>query len=203
MNPIKLPLLIFTLLSFYFVDAQKIFQDFDHFDRNWSFGLGINTVDDSGRRFDPFNKNKNLAHRIPIMVSAEYHQNQQFSYFGVISINQWAEGELIDGSRVSNSTPTFFGVDLGVKYSFRKLLNIKIFDPYIAQGFGYSTIGRFTNNFGTEINPDGRLTANTTLGVYFWLSKYWGINLNGTAKISLTNDTNLSQFGLGIVYLTK
>lgn len=67
-----------------------------HFEDNWSFGLGLNIVDDSGNKLQNFDINEysknNWAFSSPISFSAEYHFNIDFSIIGIVAFNKFKEG---------------------------------------------------------------------------------------------------------------
>ena len=64
---------------------------------NWSFGAGINVVDDSGTKVkDFFNTSENWNITSPFMGNVEYYIDNQFSLVASVSMNKYVEGKNID-----------------------------------------------------------------------------------------------------------
>lgn len=190
------------------------------YDRNWSFGAGVNVVLDGnkiiGEIIDP-SRYWNFSR--PFYVNAEYYLNNKFSFNAMVSINQYVEDKQIDAVYIlKGHEASYFAVDLAAKYSFRDLLKTYSFDPYVFAGFGFTNIGEYQGKPEDEYRPDqsivvvpsiGRATVNAGIGFNYWFSQTWGLNLNLAAKWGIAtgdhekddNDvSNQKQYALGVVY---
>jgi outer membrane protein W len=196
--------ILIAILCVNLANSQSTSRYYDH-DNNWGFGIGLNIVDDSGTGFSElFNISDNWNFGTPAVLSATYYLNNKFSLSSSFSFNKYKEGKVIDGGSVlSGSEARYFAVDFSVNYSFRDLFNTNAFAPYVFVGAGYTKISEYETNISSGIIPDqGRMTANIGLGVNYWLSENWGLNMNVADKFGLADDaTNQFQYGFGINYL--
>ncbi|AUS05855.1 hypothetical protein [Pseudotamlana carrageenivorans] len=211
MKLIKLALLL-PLLWFNFSNAQSccvIKGEHPQFENNWSFGIGLNVVDDSGNAIKHLfdikeNRRYRWAFENPITLSVAYYLHSGFSFFATSSYNTFKSGKHIDATVVgSENQPNFFAFDLGSQYSFRNFIKSKVFDFYAGAGLGFTSIGDYTNEVtGLLVSPKNRFTINPTAGLNIWMTKNIGLNMSGTAKFTYTPDTShYLQYNLGLVYL--
>ncbi len=95
---------------------------------NWSFGAGINVVDDSGTEGNNFfNTKENWNVSNPYLVSVEYYFDNQWSIVASGSINKYVSGKNIDstGVIVKGFAADYFAVDTSIydynNYKFKLL----------------------------------------------------------------------------------
>jgi hypothetical protein len=174
-------------------------------ENDWSIGLGFNAVYDSGTSAkDLFNVSDNWNFGTPFYISAENYINNQFSIGANLSFNYIKEGKIIDGETIlkGGNEAGYVAFDLAVKYSFRDLLKLKAFEPYVFVGLGFTHIGDYQTEENIQrIKGKGRMTFNTGLGANYWFSSTWGINLNLAGKFGVGSDvTNQLLNSLGVLY---
>ena len=192
----------------------------DTYHHNWSFGAGVNIVDDGNQILggigDP-NKYWNFSR--PFYISAEYYLNNMFSFTSMVSINQYKADKQIDGVIILDGhEASYFAFDLGSKYYFRDLIKTYKFDPYVFLGFGFTNIGKYQGKAIDKYYPGqdilvvpsiGRMTINGGPGLNVWFSQTWGLNLNLAGKWGIAtgdhekkgNDiSNQKQYSLGVIY---
>jgi len=204
------------------------------YNKNWTIGAGLNIVDDSGSSStgisDP-SENWNFSR--PFYLSTEFYLNNKFSFMSMLFFNQYTEGKNIDDTIyiIEGHEASYFAFDVNTKYYFRDLLKSYHFDPYIFLGVGYTNIGEYkgepidpgnlsfpdyveVDEDGNMIVPSiGRLTLNAGLGLNYWFSDTWGLNLNLAAKLGIGNSeydsgtpngiSNQFQYSLGALYMLK
>ena len=183
---------------------------------NWSFGVGINVVDDSGTKGkDFFNTSENWNMTSPFMVSIEYYINNQFSLVATGSMNKYLEGKNIDntGLIIKDFEPDYLAIDLATRFYFGDLFTSYTFDPYIFLGAGYTTIGAYKSDpfiidvpIDTDVIPDnniydlptdengnydipeiGRITINGGIGFNYWFAEAFGLNFNFATKVGMAS----------------
>ena len=193
--------LLFSLLCFQLLSAQN-WDDRTHNQSDWVLGIGINGVYDAkSNDFFSINEKWNLGN--PIYVSAEYFLNNKFSVASILSFNKYKEGKIIDKQTIlKNHEASYVAFDLAGKYSFRDLLNSNAFEPYVLLGAGYTHIAEYKTEGNDQIIPaKGRMTLNAGIGLNYWLSEDWGLNINGIGKFGLRNGvTNQLQASLGVLF---
>ena len=113
------------------------------------------------------------------------------------------DGQNILGDDEGGNDAGYFAVDLALKYSFGKLLDSNVFDPYLSVGAGLSHFGDYTTKerpSETIVSQD-IFTLNAGLGMNFWFSSNWGVNLNAAGKWGIAATyTNHIQGRLGVLY---
>ena len=180
---------------------------------NWSFGVGINVVDDSGTKGqDFFNVKENWNYTSPIIVNAEYYIDNLWSISASGSMNSYVSGKNIDslGLVVKGFTADYFAADLSAKFSIGDAFASYTFDTYVFFGVGYNKIGRYKidpfkddipidiDELPNEINgipvdqngfydmpAVGKITVNGGAGFNYWFADKWGLNVNFTGKIAI------------------
>tara|TARA_R110000787_G_scaffold59922_4_gene135828 strand:- start:2687 stop:3325 length:639 start_codon:yes stop_codon:yes gene_type:complete len=201
--------ILLSLLCIHFLSAQAWSdRTSSQYDKDWSIGFGINGVNDSGTGVeDLFNVSDNWNFGIPFYVSAENYINNQFSVGATLSFNYIREGKVIDGETIlkGGNEAGYAALDIAVKYSFRDLLKLKSFEPYISAGLGVTYIGDYQTEENNQITlAKSRMTINSGLGCNYWFSSTWGINLNLAGKFGLgSKDSTVSnqlQSNIGVLY---
>jgi len=199
-----------------------------NFNKNWSLGLGVNIVDDSGVNFyigDDWNFS------LPFTLSGEYYLNSKFSFNALLSMNKYTEGKRIDANFVvKDYEATYFAADLAAKFYLRDWFDTPVLDPYIFVGGGYTSIGEYRVSPGSgrpPYNPEnedvdengnlmvpqiGRFTFNTGLGMNIWINNHWGVTGAATGKWGFASGdydrgsnsvSNQIQFTMGLIYMFK
>jgi len=142
----------------------------------WAISLGVNAVDfyptgedaPLGDYFDEYFNARdhwNIMPSLSSLTASKYFSNG-FSFGVTGSINKiesYGDAEVNDLS--------YYGLDGTVKYSFAKLLNSKVVEPYLGVGGGY-----------TWVDKIGAGTLNGALGFNIWFSENIGITLQSTYK---------------------
>jgi hypothetical protein len=192
---------------------------------DWSFGAGFNIVDDGGKTLGGlFNGSYNHFH-MPFTVNAEYFYNSQFSFNATISFNKYMGGKIVDSGTIQEDhEANYVAFDLGSKLYFRDIFKDYVFEPYVFLGLGYTSIGSYKttplfNELQEGITVDanglwdvptiGRLTINGGIGINYWISTVWGVNINFTGKWGMNTEkykkliTNQTQFSFGGFYCLK
>ena len=182
---------------------------------NWSFGAGMNVVDDSGTKGkDFFNVKENWNFSSPITVSVEYYIDNQWSLSVAGSMNNYVSGKNIDsiGFVVKGYTADYLAADLSARFYFGDLFSSYTFDTYIFLGFGYNKISRYKLDpfivdlpIDTDILPNeingipvdengfydmpavGKITLNSGVGFNYWFAEKWGLNFNFSGKVAIGN----------------
>ncbi len=199
-----------------------------NFVKNWSIGVGINVIDDSGQEGRYIGKNWNYS--LPFTLSAEYYINTKFSVNALFSMNSFEEDKKIDGNFiVKDFEASYFAADLAFKFYLREWFRTPVLDPYIFVGGGYTIIGDYRVSAGIdkEFNPEtqdldengnlivpeiGRITFNTGLGMNIWISNNWGLTGAITGKWGFESGdyekgpnsiSNQIQYTTGVLYLLK
>jgi len=168
-NLSRLLFAMLLMLSYSSINAQ---------DENnpWAISLGVNAVDfyptgedaPLGDYFDEYFNARdhwNIMPSLSSLTASKYFSNG-FSFGVTGSINKiesYGDAEVNDLS--------YYGLDGTVKYSFAKLLNSKVVEPYLGVGGGY-----------TWVDKIGAGTLNGALGFNIWFSENIGITLQSTYK---------------------
>lgn len=151
----------------------------------WIFGLGVNAVDDDGQPFDHiFNANDSWhIPPFPSRISVAKYVLPGLTVGGNLNFNQYKKDKIVN-SRINNSSGIFLSVDLEAQYHFNALFERnKWFDPFLGGGFGYT----FRDPLAAHT-----FSANPALGINFWFTKYWGLQIRTTGKFALSSDRSLN-----------
>ena len=202
----------------------------EYYDGNWSIGVGINIVDDAGKKFKGLDINEDWNTSLPISVTIEYFHNVFVSYGITASINKYIAGKNIDntGYIIEGFEASYLAVDFSTKFYFRDFIHTSRMDPYLFLGFGYTKIGAYKANpfdilmhddldditFDEDGNYDipdiGRFTVNGGWGFNIWFSRIWAFNFNMAWKIGIENGdhrrrsnsvSNQMQYSVGTIFL--
>lgn len=168
-NLSRLLFAMLLMLSFSNINAQ---------DENnpWAISLGVNAVDfyptgedaPLGDYFDEYFNARDHWNILPslssLTVSKYFSNGFSFGVTGSINkIESWGDADVSDLS--------YYGLDGTVKYSFAKLINSKVVDPYLGVGGGY-----------TWVDEIGAGTLNGALGLNLWFTENIGLTLQSTYK---------------------
>ncbi|GLB53107.1 cell envelope biogenesis protein OmpA [Neptunitalea chrysea] len=171
-------LVLVFILGLVFTNAQA--QDENN---PWAVGLGANAVD-----FYPTNANSQMGSWFSQYFNAKEHWNVlpavstfQVSRYVGSNFSVGIRGSINNIKKYGESSVNelkYYGLDAALKYSFQKSLNSGFFDPYLEVGGGYTWMGSDEGlpNYedgGTVSNP----TVNSAVGINFWLSDNFGINV--------------------------
>lgn len=196
--------ILFSILCIQFLSAQQWDERTNSHDSNdWSIGIGVNGVNDSGESFkEIFNVSDYWNFGTPIYVNAEYYINNKFSIGATVSFNKYKEGKVVDHDIIlKDHEASYIAFDLAGKFSFRELLKSKAIEPFVFIGAGYTNIGDHESVIEGVIPAEGRMTLNAGLGCNYWFSPNWGLGVNALGKYGLGEGvTNQSQVSLGILY---
>lgn len=206
-------ILLLTLISINIISAQK-WNDRNYAQENsqWILGFGVNALNNSGDVTKNLTKADNWTFaRIPFYVSAELIFDGQFSVGSILSLNYFTDGKFMNGEKIigedqGGNDAGYMAFDMNVKYSFSKLLNSNAFEPYAFIGAGVSHFGDYKiQENPTELIEDISIfTFNAGLGMNYWFSSTWGVNLNATGKWGVaTASTNHLQSSIGVLYHIK
>ncbi|MEY8870804.1 MULTISPECIES: OmpA family protein [Flavobacteriaceae] len=142
----------------------------------WAVGIGVNAVDfyptgedaPLGEYFDEFFNLSDHYNFLPSLstVSVSRYLSDGFTLTAAGSIN---EIDSFGDSTVDDLS--YYALDGTVKYSFAKLINSKLIDPYLGVGGGY-----------TWINEIGAGTLNGTAGFNLWFSENVGLTVQTSYK---------------------
>jgi len=142
----------------------------------WAIGAGINAVDfypvgeaaPLGEYFDEYFNATDHYNILPSLssISVGRYLGEGFSFVAAGSINRI---DKIGDSSASDLS--YYALDGTVKYSFGKILNSKIIDPYLGVGGGY-----------TWVDEIGAGTLNGTLGLNFWFTENIGFTFQSAYK---------------------
>ena len=204
-------LLILCILCINTMSAQKKWNNRNNpsDDNRWTLGFGVNALENSGNGFEGAFKSENWAiAKTPFYLSADAYIDGQFSVETMVSFNYFTDGILMDGQTIlgedeGGNDAGYFAVDLALKYSFGKLLDSNVFDPYLSVGAGLSHFGDYTTVERPLLTVAAVdiFTLNAGLGMNFWFSSNWGVNLNVAGKWGIaTTYTNHIQGRLGLLY---
>ena len=175
-----------------------------NYNNNWSFGFGFNTVNMSSNSKDLFDSDNRAFSKNPFYLSAEYYLNNQFSMEGTLSFNTFSEGTKIVGKTIlKDSEANYIAADLALKYSFGDLLKLNALEPYVFVGAGNSHVGTYKTEEtpAVQVNQKNIFTFNAGIGMNYWFSSTWALNLKGTAKwASASGNANHLQASIGAVY---
>ncbi len=172
----------------------------------WIFGLGFNTVNNSGAGFKDLTNSDHWAFgRIPFYGSVAAQFTNKWAAKATLSSNYFKDGKVINnetilGQSEGGNDAGYLALDLGAQYYF---LNTKKVAPYLMAGTGVSFFGDYTTvaNPTAQVNTQDIWTLNAGLGANVWFSNHWGLNINLLGKWGLNkNSTNHSQASIGALY---
>jgi hypothetical protein len=163
----------------------------------WAFGIGWNAVDDDGRDVcQPFDVKESWnMPAFPTRIVVDRYLKKGLSVEFAGAYNQYQSDKLINDT--TGLSGLFISTDLNCKYSFYQLLDIYWLDPYASLGIGGTHREVFENPF--------KGTLNVSLGVNFWITNRWGIQLQSSGKLGISGDffsgnTDYIQHTASIMY---
>ncbi|AUC81414.1 OmpA family protein [Lacinutrix sp. Bg11-31] len=200
-------ILAFTLLLT--LCTQLSFSQEDNSNR-WSFEAGLSAVDlypvgentPQGDYFDEFlNLNDHYNLGFYVGASRSFTKNLSLSARGTVNeISKWGDlGQADESVLVDNLK--YYGLDAMVNYSFGQ----GKLQPFIAIGGGYTWIEEGTYNTFSTVNGSDNLvgagTVNGSVGVKYWVSDKFGVNLQTTYKHTFKDYLPKHwNHNLGIIY---
>lgn len=165
---------------------------------SWMFGISWNIVDNNEEKlpnlFDVKGSWNYLLY--PTRISIDKYARKGWSYEGMVAYNRYTDDKIINDT--TGISGIFLSGDFHVKYSFyRFMTSAKWFDPYLSAGLGFS----YHSPLERKMTP----TVNLALGMNFWVTKSWGIQLQTIGKLALVSDIYVSkmdyfQYTAGVVY---
>jgi OOP family OmpA-OmpF porin len=161
---------------------------------SWIFGVGVNTVHDSGdvsnNLFDISDEWNTVP--FPSRISIGRYFKSGLGIEAIGTYNQYNKVKIIDGIPSSENID-YFGLDARLTYDLNKIIGqTGWFDPYVGIGIGY-----------TDASKLGRGTYNATVGFRTWFSDRWGLDFSSSGKWSIGSEndvTNHIQHAAGVVY---
>jgi len=162
----------------------------------YMFGLGMNFIDDDGNA-SSIAGNKILHYNpFPSRLMADYYLYNGWSVEGAFAMAKYASDRWVNGQM--GVTGNILSIDGNLKYSFYKLLNKGLIDPYLIGGAGL-TFRNSTDTLAVGFAP----TINVGGGVNIWVNNAIGIQLQSCGKIALTSDffgkSDYVQHTIGVV----
>jgi len=155
----------------------------------WAITIGVNAVDlypvgedtPQGDYFDEYFNVKDHWNILPSLstITVSRYLSDGFTFSATGSINRidkfGSNFDPITGRETTNRVDdlSYYGLDGRVSYSFMELIKCKTIDPYIGVGGGY-----------TWVDEIGAGTLNGSLGLRYWFTESFGIDLNSTYKHS-------------------
>lgn len=169
-------LLVVLLISFSLISIAQGNQN----SKEWFISVGLNAINSQGTK-SPFNGMDEWAINIPISAAVELKWNSGLAVEQSITINSFAEGDVIDGGTLTEDF-SYLSFDTHVKYYFGKHIFPKAdwLDFYANSGFGLFSI----ENTNISFNLGG--------GILFWLNrrKTLGIRTQVIAKLALDHSNS-------------
>lgn len=190
--------LLFSLAPF-FLFSQPIKKVANADTYKYMFGLSWSALDDDGNAGNIVNFKDWHYEYFPSRLMFDYYFYNGWSAEASVAFSRYKPDHLVNGQL--NKTGFFLSTDLNVKYSFYKLLNEGIFDPYIIMGGGAS-IRNCSDSLVDVVTP----TMNIGAGVNIWFNEYLGMQFQSAGKIGLSSDffgkSDYMQHTIGVVLRT-
>ncbi len=144
--------------------------------------LGLNTIDNGGTSFLPFN---NLSFKTPFFIAAERRFTSNLSLAVSVSTNELT---------MQSETKSYVGVDVVGQFYFDDyIFNNKNIETFAGLG-----AGRYF------LENKGKTTFDVTGGGRYWFSNHFGASLQAYGKVGLQSHVdkvnNHFQYNLGIVW---
>ncbi|RLJ68874.1 thrombospondin type 3 repeat-containing protein [Lacinutrix venerupis] len=177
----------FAIVLFLAFFAQLSFSQ--ETNKNWSFEIGTSAVDlfpvgentPQGDYFDEFfNLNDHYNFGAYVGVTKNFNKHLSITAKGTVNeISKYGEfGETDESVLVDNLK--YYGLDGMINYSFGQ----GKLQPFIAVGGGYTWLeeGPYNTFSSTSNSLVGAGTVNGSIGLKYWVSNRFGINLQTTYK---------------------
>lgn len=163
----------------------------------WMFGIGWNVVDDNGHTYDKLFDYEGSWNYLyyPSRLTVDRFLRKGWSWEAMGAYNEYTSSKLINDT--TGLSGMFISADFHFKYSFRRIVPIKWFEPYMSAGIGFT----YRDVRLEPLTP----TVNVAFGGNFWITKKWGIQLQTIGKLGIVSDiynsnTDYLQHTVGIVY---
>ena len=100
--------------------SKRAIDHTTHFN-NWSIGLGINAVINSGTKGKNVSLSESLNISNPFALTVEYYANDKFSFDVMLSVNKFKEGKLMDntGYILKDYEANYLALDMTTKLYVR------------------------------------------------------------------------------------
>lgn len=192
----KRPLLALIFVISYSLVAQNEIPKLTKKDSvvvsSWMFGLGFNTVDDSGNAFGKVFDIKDAWNAVPYpsrLSIGKYFKNG-LGVEGIVSYNKYKKGKIVDNFPLEKEKD-YYSIDSRLSYDLNKIMGkTNWFNPYVGIGLGY-----------TQANDNPRGTYNAIFGFRTWFSNRLGLDINTSGKWAInSNYKNHIQHAIGVVY---
>ncbi len=154
-------------------------------DNPWAIGIGVNAIDfypvgEDMPQGDMFNEYFNVEDHWNILPSVSKLTVGRYIGAGFSAELAGSLNRIDKFGDASTDDLTYYGIDGGVNYSFKELINPEgWFDPYLSLGGGY-----------TWVDEEGFGTANGGLGFNFWLTDNIAFNVESKYKHAFDNELN-------------
>lgn len=172
-----LVVLFATTLGFAQVDQNQE-------NKKWTFGFGINTVDNNGssnKQF--FNSNKNWSTVSSISkFSIERALGSNFSVDAAITYNRISKDKLQNGIAITNDL-NYFALDVNGKFYFDNYISEQSkVDAYVLAGAGIWSADDVSNQSG-----------NLGLGFAFWIQPGLGFRIQTVGKFAAVKNQTVNN----------
>lgn len=155
-------------------------------DIKWTFGFGVNIVDNDGFRFDQAFDTDNWNFKKPYSLDVGRKLGNDWSVNLGLSVNTLTRNNLQNNGMLDRDR-SFVAIDVNGQYNFdqhfMRTPRIDPFEAYGIAGFGYTrAVGRSTTTF------------NFGLGFNFWIIKDVGIRLRTLGKFGFNDNPFLKNY---------
>jgi hypothetical protein len=160
------------------------------------FGLGWSAIDDDGDPKALFNVKDWQYELFPTRLMFDYYFYKGWSGEASVGFTRYKSDRLVNGQLGMKGF--FLSTDVNLKYSFYRMLNEGVIDPYVIMGAGVS-MRNCDDTLVGKVTP----TINVGAGVNFWINNAIGIQVQSCGKIGLTSDlfgnADYFQHSIGLV----
>lgn len=171
------------LMSFMTLSTlAQVNEDMINPENHWTFGFGVNIVDNDGFQINQPFKAKEWNFNYPMMITAERKWSALLATSVSLSFNNLDENTLQDGF-YPNKDLIYIAFDVNGQVYFDHFIfettRNDWFDAYAIVGLGMPVID---NTVGGSFN--------TGLGFNFWFSDNWGVRLQSVGKFAFNHGEN-------------
>ena len=189
---------ILSVLCFFTLFSIAQNNDTDANFNRFTFKVGANLVDNTGEK-NPFNGLDigKAGFTNQIAGGIDYKFNSHWSLGLFVSNNKFLKSKGVIDEILITEDLKYFATDINAKYSFWSAQHEdeKGFNAYLSGGLGLFKV------------KENTLSYNVGLGINYWFSKSFGLNLESVAKWTgesdVKYDSNHFQHFVGIMYRPK